>query len=177
MATTAKLAFALFFASSLLIQAALAEITCETLSNDKCAFAVASSGHRCVLETYTTRGRFSEYQCKRSEVKADEKLAGYIETDQCVNACGIERKSIGIGSDSLLEPSFIAKICSPECYQNCANIVDLYFNLAAGEGAFLPDLCKAQSGHHRAMIELMSSNEAQKYEDDAAYAPAPAHWI
>uniref|UniRef100_A0A7N0RHQ6 PAR1 protein n=1 Tax=Kalanchoe fedtschenkoi TaxID=63787 RepID=A0A7N0RHQ6_KALFE len=179
MAATANLAFVLFFASSLCIQAALGEITCETLLKDKCAFAVASSGDRCVLETYTTRGRFTEYQCKTSGVVADEKLAGYIETDECVSACGVERKSVGIGSDSLLEPTFLAKLCSPQCYQNCPNIVDLYFNLAAGEGGFLPDLCKAQGGHHRAMIELMSSGAAEKHWGGAAFAPAPApsHWI
>uniref|UniRef100_A0A7N0U4Z2 PAR1 protein n=1 Tax=Kalanchoe fedtschenkoi TaxID=63787 RepID=A0A7N0U4Z2_KALFE len=176
MAATTKLAFALFFASSLCIQAALGEIMCETLLKDKCAFAVASSGERCVLETYTTRGRFTEYQCKKSEVIADEKLAGYIETDECVSACGVERRSVGIGSDSLLDPTFLAKLCSPQCYQNCANIVDLYFNLAAGEGGFLPDMCKAQGGHHRAMIELMSSGEAEE-EYASAPAPAPSQWI
>ncbi|CAM8960352.1 unnamed protein product [Rhodiola kirilowii] len=174
MAASTKLALALFFASSLFVQAALAEIVCETLLKDKCAFAVASSGNRCVLETYTTRGRFTEYQCKTSDVRADVKLAGHIETDLCINACGVERKSVGIGSDSLLEAPFLAKLCSPECYQNCDNIVDLYFNLAAGEGAFLPDMCKAQNGHHRALIELVSSGEAQKYQEEAAYSPAPA---
>ncbi|CAM8923322.1 unnamed protein product [Rhodiola kirilowii] len=174
MAASTKFAFLLIFTSSLLVQATLGEITCETLPKDKCAFAVSSSSDRCVLETYTMKGMFPKYLCKTSEVMADEKLAGYIETDQCIDACGVERKSVGMGSDSLLESTFLAKLCSPECYQNCANIVDLYFNLAAGEGSYLPDLCKAQGGHHRAMIELVSSGEAEKYEEEADYAPAPA---
>lgn len=63
-----------------------------------------------------------------------EKMADYIETDACVKACGVDRNSVGISSDALLEPQFTAKLCSPACYQNCPNIVDLYFNLAAGEG-------------------------------------------
>ena len=63
-----------------------------------------------------------------------EGLAEYMETDECVNACGVDRKSVGISSDSLLEPQFMSKLCSPNCYQKCPNIVELYFNLAAGEG-------------------------------------------
>ena len=63
-----------------------------------------------------------------------ERMAEYIETDECVRACGVDRNSIGISSDSLLEPQFTAKLCAPACYQKCPNIVDLYFNLAAGEG-------------------------------------------
>lgn len=61
-------------------------------------------------------------------------MADYIETGACVRACGVDRNSVGISSDALLDPQFTAKICSPDCYQKCPNIVDLYFNLAAGEG-------------------------------------------
>ncbi|CAM8922417.1 unnamed protein product [Rhodiola kirilowii] len=43
MAASTKFAFLLIFASSLLVQATLGEITCETLPKDKCAFAVSSS--------------------------------------------------------------------------------------------------------------------------------------
>ena len=64
-------------------------------------------------------------------------MADYIETDACVKACGVDRNSVGISSDALLEPQFTGKLCSPACYQNCPNIVDLYFNLAAGEGMIL----------------------------------------
>ncbi|KAM2088797.1 hypothetical protein ACFX1T_032830 [Malus domestica] len=86
-----------------------------------------------------------EYQCRTSEVVVE----------------GVAEKSVGISSDTLLEPQFMAKLCSAPCYQKCPNIADLYFNLAAGEGVFLPDICgKQRSNPHRAMIALMSSGEA-----------------
>ncbi|KAL4379800.1 hypothetical protein GQ457_02G041910 [Hibiscus cannabinus] len=85
----------------------------------------------------------------------------YIVSDECVRACGIERTSTGISSDALLQPQFTANLCAPACYQNCPNIVDLYFNLAAAEGVFLADLCDAQhSNPRRTMIKLLSSGAA-----------------
>ncbi|EEF34518.1 conserved hypothetical protein [Ricinus communis] len=105
-------------------------------------------------------------------------MADYIESDECVKACGVDRNSVGISSDALLEPQFTAKLCSPACYQKCSNIVDLYFNLAAGEGAFLPDLCDAsRTNPHRSMIQLMSSGVAPgpiTSEASAALVGAPA---
>ncbi|XP_043715582.1 uncharacterized protein LOC122663976 [Telopea speciosissima] len=97
-----------------------------------------------------------------------------METDQCIEACGLDRISLGISSDSLLDSLFTQKLCSPLCYDNCPNIVDLYFNLAAGEGnppipdlyfnlaatqgVFLPQLCEAQGANaRRKMSEIRSS--------------------
>jgi hypothetical protein len=111
----------------------IAELVCEDLPKDVCAFSIASSGKRCLLETSVAGDGSVEYQCRTSEVVV-ERMAEYIETDQCVKACGVDRNSVGISSDALLEPQFTAKLCSPACYQKCPNIVDLYFNLAAGEG-------------------------------------------
>lgn len=110
-----------------------AEVVCEELQKDLCAFSIASSGKRCLLETAEVADGGMEYQCRTSEVVV-ERMVEYIETDQCVKACGVEREFVGISSDALLEPQFTAKLCSPPCYKKCPNIVDLYFNLAAGEG-------------------------------------------
>lgn len=112
------------------------------MPKDRCAFAIASSGKRCLLETYASRAGFIEYQCKTSNVIV-EKLSGHIETDECVNACGVDRKTVGISSDSLMEPHFTTKLCSTACFQNCPNLADLYFNLAAGEGKFKAYLSNA----------------------------------
>ncbi|TMW85609.1 hypothetical protein EJD97_022847 [Solanum chilense] len=152
----------LFFASTLLLQVALVtgEITCENLPTNVCSFSISSSGKRCLLENSATEDGKLEYQCKTSEVVVAN-IAEYVETDECINSCGVDRNSVGISSDSLLEPQFTAKLCSPSCYRNCPNVVDLYFNLAAGEGVYLPDLCsKQRSNPHRAMIELLSSGAA-----------------
>ncbi|MBA0643118.1 hypothetical protein Goklo_027434 [Gossypium klotzschianum] len=119
--------------SSLLLHSSLAEMICEDLPKDVCAFSIASSGKRCVLETAVKKDGDVEYQCRTSEVVV-ERMAEYIETDECVAACGVDRNSVGISSDSLLDQQFTAKLCTPACYQKCPNIVDLYFNLAAGEG-------------------------------------------
>ncbi|XP_048235794.1 uncharacterized protein LOC8273464 [Ricinus communis] len=171
-----RLPLALFL-SSLFLHAALGEIVCEDLPEDVCAFSIASSGKRCLLETYANREGKVEYQCRTSEVVV-ERMADYIESDECVKACGVDRNSVGISSDALLEPQFTAKLCSPACYQKCSNIVDLYFNLAAGEGAFLPDLCDAsRTNPHRSMIQLMSSGVAPgpiTSEASAALVGAPA---
>ncbi|KAI3443074.1 uncharacterized protein J3R85_000438 [Psidium guajava] len=165
--------------SSLFLHATLAEIVCEELPKDLCAFSIASSGKRCSLETYASRGGGVEYQCRTSEVVV-QRMSGYIETDRCVRACGVDRDVVGISSDALLEPQFTAKLCAPACYRKCPNIIDLYFNLAAGEGVFLPDLCEVQrTNPHRAMIELLSSGAAagpaaSQSLDDLAASPAPS---
>lgn len=106
--------------------------TCENLDLDTCAFAV-TSGKRCVLEKHVKRSGQEVYSCRTSNIEAD-KLSDWIETEQCIKACGLDRKTFGISSDSLLDSSFTQKLCSPQCYNNCPNIVDLHFNLAAGEG-------------------------------------------
>jgi len=109
-------------------------ITCESLDSSTCAFSVSSSGTRCVLEKLVRRGGQVEFLCRTSEVDAEKNLMDRIETDECIEACGLDRNTVGISSDSLLDEHFTQKLCSPQCYKGCPNIIDLYFNLAAGEG-------------------------------------------
>ncbi|KAI9162536.1 hypothetical protein LWI28_028309 [Acer negundo] len=155
------LAAVLALAMALFVQGSLGEsIACEKLDKDACAFAVSSAGKRCVLEKHVKRSGQEAYSCGTSEIEA-EILKNLIETDQCIKACGLDRKSLGISSDSLLDTTFIQKLCSPQCYDSCPNIVDLFFNLAAGEGVFLPKLCEAQgSNARRGMSEIRSSGIA-----------------
>jgi hypothetical protein len=61
-----------------------------------------------------------------------------IETEGCINACGVERMTVGISTDTLAERGFTNKLCAQRCYNKCPNIIDLYFNLAAGEGTVPP---------------------------------------
>ncbi|KAL6971940.1 hypothetical protein U1Q18_031625 [Sarracenia purpurea var. burkii] len=131
-------------------------IECGDLTKDSCAFAISSSGKRCVLEKRMRSGD-EAYTCRTSEIEVDT-LKGWIETDQCIEACGLDRTVLGISSDSLMESQFTQKLCSPRCYHGCPNIVDLYFNLAAGEGVFLPKLCESQGeNRRRGMAEIRSS--------------------
>ncbi|CAI0403320.1 unnamed protein product, partial [Linum tenue] len=123
-------------------------ITCEKLEQGACAYAVSSTGKRCVLEKRVKRGGQEEYNCRTSEIEAD-KLKNWVETDDCIKSCGLERKSLGISSDTLLKPGLTRHLCSAQCYDACPNVVDLYFNLAAGEGVSLPKLCAAQEGKGR----------------------------
>ena len=114
---------------------ARAAVVCEQLTAELCAFAVSSALRRCVLENTHRAGRPTVYQCRTSEVVVeDARLAGLVETDRCVRACGVDRATVGISSDSLLDPRVAGAVCSPACLQGCPNIVDLYSNLAAGEG-------------------------------------------
>ncbi|KAL0354967.1 UNVERIFIED_CONTAM: hypothetical protein Sradi_3943600 [Sesamum radiatum] len=150
---------------------AKADVICENLPINLCSFAIASSGKRCVLENHKNG---QEKTCKTSEVVV-EKLSGYIETDQCVKACGVCRESVEISSDAFLSSEFTAHLCSPACYHNCPNIVNLFFNLAAGEGVSLPALCKNQEEKHREMLAILSSGGVNPGPVAAPLvAPAPA---
>ncbi|KAG5582424.1 hypothetical protein H5410_053051 [Solanum commersonii] len=150
------------------------DFVCEDLPTNVCAFAISTSGKRCLLENSAGRNGKVEYQCKTSNVVVT-KMKEHIETDECV-----DRNSVGISSDALLEPQFAAKLCSPACYKNCDSIVDLYFHLAAGEVRLLDMnqalliifarvMQKQKNGPHRTMIELSSNGAA----DEDAAAPAP----
>lgn len=106
------------------------EIVCENLPTNMCAFSISASGKRCLLETANVAG---EYTCRTSTVEVDG-IVNHVESDECVAACGVDRKTVGISSDSMMEAGFASKLCSPACLDFCPNILDLYFNLAAGEG-------------------------------------------
>jgi PAR1 protein len=108
-------------------------IVCEELPEDLCAFSISSSGRRCVLES-STNGGASRYQCRTSEVVVTNYMSDWIETDECISACGLDRNTVGISSDALLERNFREKLCSTACNQGCPNISELYSNLASGEG-------------------------------------------
>ncbi|ONK64052.1 uncharacterized protein A4U43_C07F21600 [Asparagus officinalis] len=139
---------------------ALGEVVCEKLDQSTCAYSVSSSGMRCVLEKHAQRGGREKHVCRASEIEA-KRFRGWIEKDECVEACGLDRTSLGISSDSLLEARFTEKLCSAQCSGGCPNILHLYFNLAAAEGVFLPKLCEArQANPRRAMAEIRSSGLA-----------------
>ncbi|CAL5426780.1 unnamed protein product [Camellia sinensis] len=169
-----KMAMILVLVFALFLQGALGDIVCEELSVGLCSFSVASTGKRCSLETYTASEGTVAYQCKTSEVVV-KNMPEWIESDVCISACGVDRYAIGISSDALLESQFTAKLCSPGCYYSCPNIVDLYYNLALGEGVFLPGLCKAQrTNPRRAMSQILSSGAASGPVSAAAAAGGPA---
>ncbi|XP_006358727.1 uncharacterized protein [Solanum tuberosum] len=138
------------------------EIVCEDLSVGLCAYSVASSGKRCSLESYESIEGTRGYQCKTSEVLVSNiDITNLIESDECISACGADRNSLGISSDSLLESTFTSKLCSQQCNQKCPNIVDLYYNLALGEGVYLPSFCKGRNlNGRREMSQIQSSGVA-----------------
>ncbi|XP_020594925.1 uncharacterized protein LOC110035028, partial [Phalaenopsis equestris] len=131
MASTMSKAFFSLLVSVLFFSSVHGEFTCEQLDRSTCAFAVSSSGFRCVLEKHVRSG-FNEYSCRNSGV-AGTGVEGWIETDECVEACGLERVTVGISSDYLVDRRFKQRLCSPKCYDSCPNVVDLYANVAAGE--------------------------------------------
>ncbi|KAJ7522462.1 hypothetical protein O6H91_18G011800 [Diphasiastrum complanatum] len=81
-----------------------------------------------------------------------EKKIELIETLECVNSCGLSRMTVGLSTDTLLGKEFTARLCSPECQDNCPNIFDLYIKLAAGDGLYLPHLCRLQTIQSRRLI-------------------------
>ncbi|XP_004249680.1 uncharacterized protein [Solanum lycopersicum] len=166
--------FILFFVSMVFLQGTtLGSFICEDLATNVCGFAISTSGKRCLLENSSGKDGKVEYQCKTSEVVVAN-MREHIETEECVDACGVDRNTVGISSDALLDSQFTSKLCSLDCYHHCPNIIDLYFNLAAGEGVYLPDLCnKQRTNPHRAIIEL--SSNGGPIED--APAPSPLSFL
>ncbi|KAK4409780.1 hypothetical protein Sango_0051000 [Sesamum angolense] len=130
------------------------------------------SGKRCVLENYKNAQGKTDNTCKTLEVLV-EKLPGYIEIDQYVNACGVHCEFKRISSEAFLSSEFTAHLCSPACYQNCPNIVDLFFNLVVDEGVSLPTLRKNQKENHRAILEILSNGGANS---GPMAAPAPSYF-
>ncbi|XP_051130488.1 uncharacterized protein LOC127251009 [Andrographis paniculata] len=135
MASSAKLSFVLFFACALFVNGTRAteDVICEKLPRSLCAFAVSSSGKRCALAYNSS----IVYECKTSEI-ASNALIGHIETSQCLQSCGMDRQSDGMSSEP---QEFVARLCSPACFNNCPNVIDLFSYLAAGEGTSLPAMC------------------------------------
>ncbi|KAI7730874.1 hypothetical protein M8C21_024760 [Ambrosia artemisiifolia] len=139
------------------VEVILGTITCENLNMDSCAFAVSSSGKRCVLEKNVKRSGEEAFVCTTSQIDTDH-VTNWIESDSCLEACGLDRNVLGISSDSLLDSQFMQKLCSAQCYNGCPNIVDLYFNLGVGEGVYLPSLCQTRGDNkRRGMSEIRSS--------------------
>ncbi|GLJ07168.1 hypothetical protein SUGI_0060260 [Cryptomeria japonica] len=131
-------------------------------------------GARCVLEKSFLTDGGARYQCLTSEIIA-EKISEWIETEECLNDCGLERIVVGLSSDGLMEYRFTSKLCSPKCYNNCHNIINLYFNLAAGEGVFLPRLCQAhRSGSRRMVREVWDGARSSITAESFEFASAPS---
>ncbi|KAH9309678.1 hypothetical protein KI387_037589 [Taxus chinensis] len=132
-------------------------VECENLPVEMCAFAVSSTGSRCVLEkkysfAVATHEASIQYQCQSSGIVA-EKMMEWIESEDCLQACGLQRMSVGMSTDDLSAYShFTSKLCSDKCQNSCPNVVDLYLNLAAGEGMYLPQLCDAHKTRSRRMM-------------------------
>ncbi|KAH9309679.1 hypothetical protein KI387_037590 [Taxus chinensis] len=170
--------FALFGIQSVLV---LGEggMECEKLPVELCAFAVSSTGSRCVLEKKYSFAADSheasvEYQCQSSGVMA-EKMKEWIESDDCVQACGLQRTCVGMSTDDLSSNShFTSKLCSDKCQNSCPNVVDLYLNLAAGEGMYLPHLCEAHKTRSRRMMyQTAPAPTVGEVYPSTAHVPAP----
>ncbi|KAI5073598.1 hypothetical protein GOP47_0011611 [Adiantum capillus-veneris] len=149
------------FVMSILVSGISATLLCEDLPIDLCAFAVSSSASRCILEKEVSSQGKVEYQCQTSDVSANE-FAEWVETDDCVHACGIDRQTVGLSSDSFVESGFVKALCSIDCQNGCPNVVDLFEKLAAGEGVSLSRVCEVQSmgAARRAMNEVENSHFA-----------------
>ncbi|MCO5569889.1 hypothetical protein L7F22_023603 [Adiantum nelumboides] len=115
---------------------------CEDLPVETCAFAVSSTGTRCVLEMHVPKHGVSEYKCQTSSIMAEQPTE-LIESDNCIKSCGLQRVSVGFSTDALLENEFVRKLCLSDCRSSCPNINDLYTKLALGEGIHLDSMCDA----------------------------------
>ena len=127
-------------------------IVCEKLPAEICAFSVSSSGARCVLQKSMLKDGNPHYECQTSEIIVEITINELTQTEECIKNCGVERMTVGMSAESLAESVFTEKLCSPRCYNKCPNIIDFYFNVAAGKGVYLPRLCEAHRSGDRRMI-------------------------
>lgn len=70
----------------------------------------------------------------RRELRSVKYSAGHVESDQCLDACGLKRLTVGISTDGLQTGAFKEKICSDECQHNCPEVINLYNVIYAEEG-------------------------------------------
>ncbi|KAI5054818.1 hypothetical protein GOP47_0029963 [Adiantum capillus-veneris] len=150
----------------LALPCSLAHIVCEELGIYECAFAVASSGARCILETNISLENGVQFECKTSSVIVTP-FADWIETAECLLLCGLDRLTIGISTDFVGDLGLQEMICSSMCQRNCPNIVDIFSNLAIGEGLNLQNLCKDGGTHHfkqkRKALVIFTRSRATKF--------------
>eukprot|EP01018_Ginkgo_biloba_P016566 Gb_38853 [translate_table: standard] len=76
-----------------------------------CAFSVSSIGARCMLKKYVMRYDNIKYEFQSSKILA-EKMMEWIEIEDCMEVYGLERMSVGVLSDALLEYHFTNKLCT-----------------------------------------------------------------
>lgn len=144
-------------------------IDCEELPIQKCAFAVATSGARCVLEKYIApTDETPEYKCQTSVILA-ERPVEWIETDECIKSCGLQRLSVGLSTDGLHEREFTTKLCLSDCRSKCPNINDLYTKLAEEEGINLASVCESLKPKPRRLISSTPqiTTSARNYREEA----------
>ncbi|CAL9766137.1 unnamed protein product [Musa acuminata subsp. burmannicoides] len=83
----------------------------------------ASFGLLIVFCASEARGNLplSSHQPRRArhDVRELRRGVGWVETDECVAACALDRGIVGISSDALLDADFMRKLCSPDCYHGC----------------------------------------------------------
>ncbi|MCO5581579.1 hypothetical protein L7F22_035467 [Adiantum nelumboides] len=143
-----------------------AQVVCEELGIYECAFAVASTGARCILETKISLEVCIQFECTTSSVLASP-FANWIETAECLLFCGLERLTIGISTDFIGDLGLQKMICSSMCQKNCPNIVDVFSNLAIGEGLNLENICKEGEIHHfkgkEKVATPLAASRATKY--------------
>ncbi|KAL3700134.1 hypothetical protein R1sor_018156 [Riccia sorocarpa] len=134
------------------------KLECHMLPIDQCAFAVDSEGSRCVLETIITDNVIIAYMCQKSDIPVGEDSpVEYVESDECIEACGAERLTVGFSTDAFTTTGFTSKLCSRRCRDNCPNLIDLYSNIVAGEGTTISELC---SEHRRSLLLQSYAAEA-----------------
>ncbi|OAE24158.1 hypothetical protein AXG93_2752s1730 [Marchantia polymorpha subsp. ruderalis] len=162
---------------------------CELLPKEECAFAIGQRGFRCLLETSIGLDGLIIHHCQTSDIEwttdADDlrrelrsiRSGGHIESDECLEACGLDRLTVGISTDGLQTGAFKEKICSEDCRHNCPQVISLYNIIYAEEGEELGQVCEElyQWKHsERLRARKLVRSFAPSIEKVAAPAPAPS---
>ncbi|MCO5582175.1 hypothetical protein L7F22_036065 [Adiantum nelumboides] len=129
-----------------------ADVLCEELPVEWCAYSISSLGARCVLVEGEKGGDDTmEYNCQTSSMETKVK-GGWIEAEECMEACGLTRMTLG------LHPSNTPDLlCSSRCSRTCPHLHYLLNPLSADQGSSIADLCLCLNNpHHRFIQEAPS---------------------
>ncbi|KAI5054060.1 hypothetical protein GOP47_0008042 [Adiantum capillus-veneris] len=135
-----------------------ADVVCEELPMEWCAYSISSMGARCMLEGEKDGDNPMVYKCKTSSVETKVK-GGWIEAEECMEACGLKRMTVGLFSQPPFDPQFF---CSPRCARSCPHLHYLLLPQLShqGPGSSISnvDVCLHVTNPHRSMNEVFEGS-------------------
>ncbi|KAI5063952.1 hypothetical protein GOP47_0020622 [Adiantum capillus-veneris] len=153
------------------------DVVCEDLPAEWCAYSISSMGARCVLVDHGEKdgdNTMQVYRCQTSSVETKVK-GGWIEAEECIEACGLDRMTVGLFSQPAFDPRLF---CSSRCSRSCSHLHDLLRPLHEGRpgssSADVDDVC-FDGDRHPHLLELeLKIHGGRALAEVPSPAPSPS---